>query len=51
MFADMIYTAKFNVIAIDILKATLEIECKVVDADGKVCIEGKAALMNKKIFE
>ena len=51
MFVDINYTAKFHVAAIDIQKATLEMECKVVDADEKICIEGKAVLMNKRIFE
>ena len=51
MFVENNYTAKFHVAAIDIQKATLEMECKVVDADEKICIEGKAVLMNKRIFE
>jgi acyl dehydratase len=51
MFVDVAYIAKFNITAIDIQKTTLEIECKVVDASGKVCIEGKAVLMNKRVFE
>lgn len=51
MFVEIVYTAKFNVTAIDTQKATLEIECKVLDFDGKICIEGKAVLMNKRIFE
>ncbi|MEK6780491.1 MAG: MaoC family dehydratase [Bacteroidota bacterium] len=51
MFVNITYTAKFNVTAIDAHKNTLEIDCKVVDADEKVCIDGKATLMNKRIFE
>ena len=51
MFVNITYTAKFNVTAIDAQKNTLEIDCKVVDADEKVCIDGKATLLNKRIFE
>ena len=51
MFVDINYVAKFLIVALDPQKFKLEIECKVVDADGKVCIDGKADLMNKRIFE
>jgi len=51
MFVDVTYTAKFTVISIDTTKSSMEIDCRVVDGDGKVCIEGKAVLMNKRIFE
>lgn len=51
MFVETTYTAKFNVVALDAEKNTLEIECKVVSPDEKICIDGKATLMNKRIFQ
>lgn len=50
MFAQVNYTAKFIIVSLDAQKCTMDIECKIVDADGKVCIEGKATLMNKRVF-
>ncbi|MBK5277412.1 MAG: MaoC family dehydratase [Bacteroidia bacterium] len=51
MFVDIPYFAQFVIAGIDLQKCTLEVECKVIDSEGKVCIDGKALLMNKRIFE
>jgi acyl dehydratase len=51
MFVESTYKAKFNVVAIDAEKKTVEIECQIVGPDEKICMDGKATLMNKRIFQ
>ena len=50
MFSGQRYLAKFSVVDADAGKGSLTIECSIQDADGKVCLQGLARLMNKAVF-
>jgi acyl dehydratase len=50
MFAGQGYVAKCKVVEVNKDKGTVSIDCIVEDADGKVCLQGVARLMNKGVF-
>ncbi|HEY4655005.1 MAG TPA: MaoC family dehydratase [Cyclobacteriaceae bacterium] len=50
MFADQRYRASFTILETDPTKGTLAIAGKILDENGKVCLEGAARLMNKGLF-
>jgi acyl dehydratase len=51
MFTDHVYVARFSIAEIDLEKFTLLVNCKIVDPEGKICLEGDAKLLNKRVFE
>lgn len=50
MYADQEYHATFTIIETDAGKGTLTIAGKILDTNGKVCLEGEGKLMNKGVF-
>lgn len=50
MFVDQEYKATFEIMEADPAKGTMTIQGRVLDANGKVCLEGEGRLLNKAVF-
>lgn len=50
MYVDQEYRASFTLAETDPAKGLMVFQCKIMDANGKVCLEGVARLMNKTLF-
>ena len=50
MFVDQSYTAIFSIAEVDSEKCIMLIQCKITDADHKICLDGEARLLNKRVF-
>jgi len=50
MYAGQPYVAIFNITETNPEKGAMTVDCVVVDADKKVCLQGLARLMNKAVF-
>ncbi len=50
MYADQEYRAVFTITDVDAEKGTLTIAGKILDTNGKVCLEGEGKLMNRGVF-
>jgi acyl dehydratase len=51
MFVDTKYAVKFKVLECDHEKGSMLIDCRILNEEGKVCLDGNARLMNKAIFD
>jgi acyl dehydratase len=50
MYVGQEYLASFTLAETDPAKGLLVFQCRIVDTNGKVCLEGMAKLMNKAVF-
>ena len=50
MFVNQEYKAVFEIMETDPAKGTMTIQGKVLDVNGKVCLEGEGKLLNKAVF-
>lgn len=50
MYVDQEYKATFEIMEADAEKGTLTIQGRIIDSNGKICLEGEGRLLNKSVF-